>query len=69
MNRLKELRLREKLTLKQVAEMLGVSQFSIIRWEKGETSPNAEKLKKLADLLHVTPNELLGVEQGKEASK
>ena len=62
MNRLRELRLKEKLTLQQVAKVLGVSQFSIIRWEKGETSPNAEKLKKLADLLHVTPNDLLGVE-------
>jgi len=62
MNRLKELRLKEKLTLQQVAKVLGVSQFSIIRWEKGETSPNAEKLKMLADLLHVTPNDLLGVE-------
>ena len=62
MNRLRELRLKEKLTLQQVAKVLGVSQFSIIRWEKGETSPNAEKLRKLADLLHVTPNDLLGIE-------
>ena len=61
MNQLKELRQRNGLTIRKVADLLGVSQFSIIRWEKGATSPNAEKLKKLADLLHVTPNELLGV--------
>ena len=63
MNRLKELRQRNGLTIRKVADLLGVSQFSIIRWEKGATSPNAEKLKKLADLLQVTPNELLGIGQ------
>ncbi|MDY2647881.1 MAG: helix-turn-helix transcriptional regulator [Pyramidobacter porci] len=62
MIRLKELRQQNGLTIRQVADLLCVSQFSIIRWEKGVTSPNAEKLKKLADLLQVTPNELLGVD-------
>ena len=62
MIRLKELRQQNGLTIRQVAYLLCVSQFSIIRWEKGVTSPNAEKLKKLADLLQVTPNELLGVD-------
>lgn len=63
MNRLKELRQQNGLTIRQVADLLCVSQFSIIRWEKGVTSPNAEKLKKLADLLQVTPNDLLGVDE------
>ena len=63
MIRLKELRQQNGLTIRQVADLLCVSQFSIIRWEKGVTSPNAEKLKKLANLRQVTPNELLGVDE------
>lgn len=63
MIKLKELRLRNNWTLVSVAKMLGVSQFSIIRWEKGTTKPDAEEIKKLAQIFSVTPNDLLGVEK------
>lgn len=55
-------RLAKGLSLLALAKLLGVSQFSVIRWEQGKTSPTAEKLKKLAEILETTPNDLLGVE-------
>lgn len=60
---LKEIRIAKGITITRLANLLDVSQFSIIRWEQGKTSPSAEKLKKLAELLNVTPNDLLGVNE------
>lgn len=69
MTKLRELRLKNKWTLLKVAKMLGVSQFSIIRWEKGTTKPDADEIKKLAEIFCTTPNYLLGVEKGKDDEK
>lgn len=61
MEKLREIRKKRGLTLPKLADMVGVTQFSIIRWERGTTSPTSEKLIALADALGVTPNDLLGV--------
>ena len=58
--RLIEQRKINKLTQRQVAETLGVSQPSYIRYENGTSEPNLTNLKTLADLFDVSVDYLLG---------
>lgn len=58
--RLAELRTLNKLTQKEVAECLGISQPSYIRYENGSAEPTLENLIKLADLFDVSLDDLLG---------
>lgn len=57
---------REAAGLSQafVGERLGVSRQAVGQWETGETSPNPETLRILADLYEVSVDSLLG-RQGK----
>ncbi len=59
-NRLVELRKMNKLTQRQVAEHLGISQPSYIRYENGTSEPSLQNLSKLADLFDVTVDYLIG---------
>ena len=63
-NRLKELRRSKKLTLEHIATMLGTSKQTIHRYENGTISniPH-EKIEKLAEVLGVSPSELMGWEE------
>ena len=63
-NRLKELRRSKKLTLEQIATMLGTSKQTIHRYENGTIAniPH-EKIKRLAEVLGVSPSELMGWEE------
>ncbi len=49
-----------KLTQRQVAEYLGISQPSYIRYENGQSEPTLTNLVKLADLFDVSVDYLLG---------
>ena len=66
---LKRIRKERGLTLRAIAESVDSSIGYIHELEAGSKSPSLAMLQKLANALNVTPNELLGVEQGKEASK
>ncbi len=55
-----EQRKLNKLTQRQVALALGISQPSYIRYEKGQAEPTLENLVKLADLFDVSVDYLLG---------
>lgn len=57
---LKDARKSAKLTQKQVAERLEVDNTTVSKWESGVYEPDAENLKKLADLYSKTVDELLG---------
>ena len=57
---LKEKRKELSLTQEKLAELLGISLMTVRRWEWGETSPNANILPKLAEVLQTTPECLLG---------
>lgn len=46
-------------TQKDIADKLGVNQATVCLWEKGITSPNVRLLPKVAELYHVTVDELL----------
>lgn len=56
---LKDYRFRHGLSQRQVAAIIGVSQRTISRWERGEDRPHPEKLKLLRDMTLTTPSELL----------
>lgn len=58
--RLKEQRKLYGYTQKYVAEPLGISQPSYIRYEDGSAEPSQENLVKLADLFDVSVDYLLG---------
>ncbi len=58
--RLVEQRKINKLTQRQVADNLGISQPSYIRYENGTSEPNLTNLKTLADLFDVSVDYLLG---------
>lgn len=43
-------RINAKLTQKELAEILGVSNATIVNWESGKTEPNLSQLKKISEL-------------------
>ena len=55
-----EQRKLNRLTQREVAKRLGISQPSYIRYEKGKAEPSLENLVKLADLFDVSVDYLLG---------
>lgn len=61
-DRLKALRQRNKLGQKEVGAILGVSDSSIRKYEKGERTPTPEAIKKLSDYFGVSADYILGNE-------
>lgn len=60
------LRKHEGFSQSKLAELIGVSFMTIRRWESGEVIPRIDEVKRLAEILHVTVDELLnGVQDGK----
>ena len=60
MNRLKELRKEKKLSQKEIADLLEVSEKTISRWENGENAIKSDKAQQLADYFKVGVGYLLG---------
>ena len=58
--RLTELRKQYKYTQRQMADILGISQPSYIRYENDTSEPTQENLVKLADAFDVSVDYLLG---------
>lgn len=58
--RLQEQRKLYRYTQKQMAEFLGITQPSYIRYENGSAEPSLETLVKLADIFDVSVDFLLG---------
>ena len=61
-DRLKKLRKDHKLSQKQLAESLHVSQNAIFNWENAKREPSFEMAEKIADYFSVKPAFLLGWE-------
>lgn len=61
-NRLKEFRNRMRLTQKEVAMKIGVSEQSLSKWENGSCLPDVYHLKMLACVLNVSVDCLLDTE-------
>ncbi len=54
------LRTERGISQNELAERLFVTRQAVSRWETGETTPNAETLKRLSELFGVSINTLLG---------
>lgn len=59
---LKELRLKHKMTQKELADKNGVTKSVVSYYELQERSPSPEILIKLSRIFHVTTDYLLGIE-------
>lgn len=60
MEKLKELRKLRNLTMKELGQMVNVAESTISLYENGKRQPDYETLKKLADILNVSTDCLLG---------
>lgn len=69
MNRLKELRKEKKLSQKEIAKEMSISEKTLSRWENGESQIKPEKAQQLADLFGVSVGYLLGYSEYRELEK
>ena len=60
MNKINSLRQEKSLTLKELADILGVSEATVSRWENGKSDIRGKNLKKLSDFFDVSESYLLG---------
>lgn len=58
--RLKEERLKAKLTQKEIAEQLGITREAYTMYETNKTTPSIETLKKIADIYRTSIDYLAG---------
>jgi repressor LexA len=57
-------RKRLGLTMKEIAEAVGVSEATVSRWESGDiNNMRRDKIAKLADVLNLSPIKILGIEE------
>ncbi len=60
-NRLKEFRIRSKHTQESLAELVGTNSRQIWRWENGESEPTNDYLVRIATVLDISVDYLLGL--------
>ena len=65
-NRIRELRKKRKLTMKQLGEVVYLAESTISQYETGKRQPDNETLLRLSEFFNVTVGYLLGAEN-KEA--
>jgi len=65
--RIRELRKANDLTQEKLADYLGVSYQAVSKWETGVSSPDLSLIRPLTKLLHVSADELLGIEEDSDA--
>lgn len=58
--KLKELRTKSNLTQKEISEMLGIAQTTYAGYETGKHEPNADTLKKLAQIHKTSIDYIVG---------
>ena len=66
MRGLRDIRLKRGLTQAELAEKFGVETNTVWRWEAGNSYPNIEMLKNLAEFFGVSESELLNGERQNE---
>lgn len=62
--RISNLRREQNMTQMELADKLGISFQAVSNWERGNTMPDISKLPELAEIFHVTTDELLGEASG-----
>ena len=68
-NKIKQYRELNKMTQKDIAEILGVEPATISKYEAGTIEPSIESLKRLAETFNVTIDELIKDEEKFDVSK
>lgn len=58
---LKNARLKKGLSQKDVAEKIGVAKSTYSLYESGSREPNVQTIKKISDVLDVSADDLLGI--------
>lgn len=61
-NRIAQLRRQRGLSQKELGDLLGVSNKAVSKWENGESMPKTSTMLKLAELMEIDGNELIGFE-------
>lgn len=61
---LAQMRKLKHLTQEDIAESVGVSRQAVAKWESGETMPDIEKARLLAEALEVSLDELTNYDSG-----
>ena len=57
--KIRELREKRGMSQKELADALGLDQSAVAQWETGRTEPTIFNLRRLADLLGISPGDLL----------
>lgn len=60
---LKYARERRGLSQKEVAEGIGVAKSTYSLYESGNREPNVQTIKKIADFLNISADDLLGISE------
>lgn len=60
---LREIRKRKGYTAEEIAKKIGVTRPTVTRWETGVAIPNMKTLKKLSNLLEVSMDDLIGINE------
>lgn len=68
-SKIKKYRELQKMTQKDIAEILGVEPGTISKYESGIIEPNIDSIKKLAEIFNITIDELLKDEKKIDVSK
>ena len=56
---IRKLRREKGLSQFELAELLGINQSAVAQWETGKTAPNFKRLKKLAEILDCSVDDLM----------
>lgn len=56
--KIRQFRKEKGLSQQELGEMLGVSAVSVSKWERGQTQPDINTLRAMADLFNTTIDEL-----------
>lgn len=64
--RIRNMRKKRNLKVAQIAEALHVTRNTVYKWEEGESLPSIETAFKLAKLLNVSVDYLLGLPEKKK---
>lgn len=59
--KLKEYREVAKLSQRELAKLMGLSQGQVWRIEAGESLPNSNQIIQLCKIFKITPNDLFGI--------
>ncbi len=60
---IKKFRTEKKMTLKQLAARLGVTEAAVSRYENNLSTPSLEKMRSLASIFNVSMDTLFGMPQ------